>query len=365
MVPGFGIADHHDRQRPTVRHSPRRPGVAPEHARIVNQGGGSLVLVDLGRADLGRRRSGGSRRDDALRLAGSSWWGGVIPNAHPRDRLMLLEVGKAPPASGTAHLPAAKPGAEPRRRPTTRTSPLPRDVQLSPVVNRSCVDVGHVRGSPAHTGEPSRTRSRSTRYVRSGPVSLPMSLVLSSPRARCVGREPGPRRRHQRRPAVRGAPRPVVGGAPSPVPADSGPSKPKHKTVIGHFSSAAAARARKSPSVARPTTTSRSRTRRSRATTPCCTAPVVSSSSRTRGAPTGTYVRGRAHPAGPAVPVQNERRSHRPDAARAAVVARVAVVVEDSAHGRGGRCTRLEGGNLVSQVPDRDKPERAEDLLTT
>src|SRR5262245_35510757 len=102
MVPGFG------KQTITIGSAPQAdirlggPGVAPEHARIVHQGGGTLVLVDLGAGPTtanGAAIAPGSTAPFDLRTQFAVGQA-PIPNAHPAIVLMLLEVGKAPPASG-------------------------------------------------------------------------------------------------------------------------------------------------------------------------------------------------------------------------------------------------------------------------
>src|SRR3569623_3488201 len=102
MVPGFG------KQTIIVGSAPHAdirlggPGVGAEHARIVHQGSGSLVLVDLGVGPTfvdGAPVAAGSTVPFDLRkqfVVGQA----SLPNGHPALTLMLLEVGKAPTVRG-------------------------------------------------------------------------------------------------------------------------------------------------------------------------------------------------------------------------------------------------------------------------
>src|SRR5262245_55981937 len=102
MIPGLG------KQRILVGSAPHcdiclgGPGVLPEHAAIVHQGGGVLSFVDGGLGPSfvnGSPMPPGASSPFDLRsefVVGQA----AVPNAHPAIALMLMEVGQAPPKPG-------------------------------------------------------------------------------------------------------------------------------------------------------------------------------------------------------------------------------------------------------------------------
>src|ERR1700759_3382056 len=103
MIPGFakqtitiGSSAHSD-----IRLS--GPGVMPEHARLVHEGGGRPFFVDGGKGPAaagGQAVAPGSRVPFDFRTPFAV--GGVpVPLAHRAITLMLLEVGNVPTTPGT------------------------------------------------------------------------------------------------------------------------------------------------------------------------------------------------------------------------------------------------------------------------
>src|SRR5262245_60815951 len=102
MISGFG------KQTITIGSAPNAdirlggPGVAPEHARIVHQGGGSVVFVDLGAGPTlanGAQIQAGATVPFDFRtqfVVGQA----PVPLAHPAIALMLMEKGHAPLIAG-------------------------------------------------------------------------------------------------------------------------------------------------------------------------------------------------------------------------------------------------------------------------
>ena len=100
------------------------PGVAPEHARIVHQGGGNVTFTDTGAGQSAVNGQplppGGSAPFDfrAQFTVGQS----PVPLAHPALSLMLMEAGKAPVKPGQSPV-RSRSSARSTSSSTTRTSP--------------------------------------------------------------------------------------------------------------------------------------------------------------------------------------------------------------------------------------------------
>src|SRR6188474_1533333 len=102
MIPGFGKQTITIGSAPTCDIRLGGPGVAPEHARLIHQGGGNLVFVDAG--------TGPTMANGAQIQPGASVpfdfrtqlvVGQVpIPPTHPAIALMLMEQGRAPLTPG-------------------------------------------------------------------------------------------------------------------------------------------------------------------------------------------------------------------------------------------------------------------------
>jgi ABC transport system ATP-binding/permease protein len=374
MVPGFG------KQTITVGSAPHAdirlggPGVAAEHARIVHQGGGTLVLVDLGAGPTlanGAPVAPGSTVPFDFRtqfVVGQA----SIPNAHPAIVLMLLEVGKAPPAPGQLTF-----GREPAQSNVVihhpNVSARHATFQLQPLgvtdhqsTSGTYVDRQRTAPNQLHPLTPHA-------FVSLGPIMLPVSLVLQLAQGLGVaaaGAVPGAATGVAQQFAPVAAPAAMApGGAPlasGGVSSDSGVAKPKHKTVIGQVQLGGGGAGGSQKSIGR---------------TPDndiqIPNPQISSHHSVlhsvggqlfledRGSANGTYVRGQRIPPGQRVPVQNgEKVFVGPMPLLLQVAGQdVAVVVEDAAQWEGRPLYEIEAWDLVSQVPDRDNPSELKTLL--
>ncbi len=384
MVPGFG------KQTITIGSAPHSdirlggPGVAPEHARIVNQGGGALVLVDLGAGPTfvdGVQLAAGSQTPFDLRkqfVVGQA----SIPNAHPAVTLMLLEVGKAPTVPGQlvfgrepaqSHIAVHHPNVSARHA----------TVQLSPlaVIDHNSTSGTYVDRQRVAPGQPHPLTPHA--FVALGPVSLPVSLIqqlaqglgvagVSSAPAAATGAAQQfapipPQAGFSPVAAAPGAHAPAPNSPVPPTP-EPGVARPKHKTVIGQLQlgggSGGGAGGQKTIG----------RTPDNDIKIP---SPQVSSRHailhstggqlfiEDRGSANGTYVRGQRIPPGQRVPVQNGEKVFIGPMPLVLPVQglEVAVVVEDQAHWEGRPLYEIEAWDLVSQVPDRDNPSELKTLL--
>jgi ABC-type multidrug transport system ATPase subunit/pSer/pThr/pTyr-binding forkhead associated (FHA) protein len=366
MIPGFG------KQTILVGSAPHcdvrlgGPGVAPEHARIVHQGGGALLLVDLGTGPTqanGSAIAPGSTLPFDLRTQFTVGHAS-IPNAHPAIVLMLLEVGKAPLVQGQVlfgrepaqcHVVVQHPNVSGRHA-TFQLQPLGvTDHSTSGTwVDRERLAPGQPRPLTPHA------------FVALGPVVLPVTLVLQIAQALGAGTPVGgvP-------PAATGVaqqvPMPGTALAPKAAEANAEPAvaRPRHKTVIGQLMLGAAG------SVSEKTI---GRTPDNDVQIPH---PQVSSRHailhsiagqlflEDRSSANGTYVRGQRIPPGQRVPVQNGEKVFIGPMPLVLQVSgqEVAVVVEDQADWAGRPLYEIEAWDLVSQVPDRDRPGELKTLL--
>jgi ABC-type multidrug transport system ATPase subunit/pSer/pThr/pTyr-binding forkhead associated (FHA) protein len=367
MVPGFG------KQTITVGSAPHAdirlggPGVAPEHARIVHQGGGTLLLVDLG--------AGPTLANGAPVAAGSSVafdfrtqfvvGQASIPNAHPAIVLMLLEVGKAPAVSGQITF-----GREPAQsnvvihHPNVSAKHATFQLQTLGVVDHQSTSGTYVDRQRIPPNQPHPLTPHA--FVSLGPVSLPVSLVQQLAQGLGVaGSSAGAAQATgvAQQFAPVGAAQAVAPGAPQ---ADSSAAKPKHKTVIGQLQLGGGGAGGGLKSIGR---------------TPDndiqIANPQISSRHAVlhsvggqlfledRGSANGTYVRGQRIPPGQRVPVQNGEKVFIGPMPLVLQVAgqEVAVIVEDAAQWEGRPLYEIEAWDLVSQVPDRDNPSELKTLL--
>ncbi len=360
MIPGFG------KQTITIGSDPScdirlgAPGVAPDHARIMHQGGGTLVLVSSGAgptAANGAPVAPGQPIPFDFRtqfVVGQS----AVPNAHPAIALMLLEQGKLPAQPGELsigrdparnHLVVHHPNVSGRHA-TLRLQPL----SVTDHGSTSGTWVGQERLNP----EQPRPVDLST-LVAVGPVPLPVSMlqqlsgVMYGPPAQAGGG------------AAMGAA--MGAGAAIAAAGAAGEASPrrKHKTVIGQVQMGGASGA---------AVKSIGRTEDNDIVIPH---PQISGKHallhkvqgqlflEDRGSANGTYVRGQRIPAGQRVPVQSgEKVFVGPMPLLIQEEAQeVAVVVEDSAQWAGRPLYEIEAWDLVIQVPDRDNPRELKTLL--
>ncbi|HEV8549146.1 MAG TPA: FHA domain-containing protein, partial [Polyangiaceae bacterium] len=368
MVPGFG------KQTITIGSAPQAdirlggPGVAPEHARIVHQGGGTLVLQDLGAGPTsanGAPVAPGSTVPFDFRTQFAVGQAS-ISNAHPAIVLMLLETGKAPPSPGQLVF-----GREPAQshivvqHPNVSARHATFGLQPLTVTDHSSTSGTYVDRKRITPGQPESLTPHA--FVALGLVTLPVSLVQQLAQGLgVVGAASAPA-------AATGAAQqfaPVaapVGAMPpgaSPPPAEPPVAKPKHKTVIGELRLDGGGGSQKTIG----------RTPDNDIKIPN---PQISSHHAVlhtlggqlfledRGSANGTYVRGQRIPPGQRVPVQNGEKVFIGPMPLVLQVAGadVAVVVEDTAHWEGRPLYEIEAWDLVSQVPDRDNPSELKTLL--
>jgi ABC-type multidrug transport system ATPase subunit/pSer/pThr/pTyr-binding forkhead associated (FHA) protein len=347
------------------------PGVAPEHARIVHQGGGMLVFVDNGAGQTfanGAPFPPGSSAAFDFRTqfaVGQT----PVPNAHPAITLALMELGKAPVAAGQLTF-----GRDPARVNVVIAHPNVSShhatFQLSPlaVVDRSSTAgtwLGRERLAPE---EPRPLDPHA--YVALGPVAVPAGLVVEL--ARATGALPlgG----HAPVPAQAGLPpgaapstalSPQHGSPATPASGDGGTPKPRHKTVVGQIQLGPSAPA---------SGKSIGRTPENDIQIPH---PQVSSRHafihfaggqlflEDRNSANGTFVRGQRIPAGQRVPISNgEKVFIGPMPLLIQVTGEeLAIVVEDTNQWAGRPLYEIEAWDLLLQVPDRDNPSELKTLI--
>jgi ABC transport system ATP-binding/permease protein len=361
MVPGFG------KQTILVGSAPHAdirlggPGVAPEHARIVHQGGGTLLLVDLGAGPTSANGAGvapGSTLPFDLRTQFTVGQA-PIPNAHPAVALMLLEVGKAPPVPGRltvgrepaqCHLVVQHPNVSGRHA-TFELEPF----RVTDDSSTSGTWLDRQRLPPGQAA-PLTTHA----YVALGPVVLPAALVLQVAQALGVGKASSAPPPAATGLAQKFAPVPAAGPEPSPENA----AKPKHKTVIGQLNLGAGGVSQKTIG----------RTPDNDVNIPH---PQISSHHAVlhsiggqlfledKSSANGTYVRGQRIPPGQRVPVQNGEKVFIGPMPLVLQVSgqEVEVVVEDHVDWAGRPLYEIEAWDLVCQVPDRDNPSELKTLL--
>jgi ABC-type multidrug transport system ATPase subunit/pSer/pThr/pTyr-binding forkhead associated (FHA) protein len=363
MVPGFG------KQTIVVGSAPHAdirlggPGVAPEHARIVHQGGGTLLLVDLGTGPTfanGGPVAPGSTVPFDLRTQFAVGQA-PIPNAHPSVALMLLEVGKAPPLAGRVTI-----GREPAQchlvlqHPNVSGRHATFDIEPFRVTDEHSTSGTWLDRQRLPAGQPVPLTPHA--YVAIGPVVLPAALVLQLAQALGAGKAGS-----APPPAATGLAQqfaPAAAASPRPDPAAENAGRPKHKTVIGELQLGGGGISQKTIG----------RTPDNDVNIPH---PQVSSHHAVlhsiggqlfledKSSANGTYVRGQRIPPGQRVPVQSgEKVFIGPMPLLLQVSGQdVAVVVEDHVDWAGRPLYEIEAWDLVCQVPDRDNPSELKTLL--
>ncbi|HEY4160046.1 MAG TPA: FHA domain-containing protein [Polyangiaceae bacterium] len=372
MIPGFGKESILVGSAPHCDIRLAAPGVAPEHARIVHQGGGTLLFVDGGQGPSfvngAPMPPGASTPFDfhAEFAVGQA----PVPRAHPAITLMLLERGKAPLTPGQLVF-----GRDPARVNIAihhpNVSSLHATFSLNPV---AVTDHNSTSGTwlLQERIAPNQPRPVDPRaFVALGPIALPVDLVIHlagvltsqgaqgfAPPAQ-PGAPPGPGTALAPQHPGQGSAGPGGSGDSSPTP------RPRHKTVVGQFQIG---------SGPQQTTKTIGRTPDNDIQIPH---PQVSSRHAVlhlvagqlfledKGSQNGTYVRGQRIPTGQRVPIQNGEKvliGPMPLLLQAQGQ-EVAVVVEDAAHWEGRPLYEIEAWDLVMQVPDRDNPSELKTLL--
>jgi ABC-type multidrug transport system ATPase subunit/pSer/pThr/pTyr-binding forkhead associated (FHA) protein len=344
MIPGFakqaiviGSAPHAD-----IRLG--GPGVAPEHARVVNVNG-ALTFVDLGAGPSFANNAPlqpGTQRPFDLRtqfVVGQA----AVPNAHPAIALMLMSRGNAP----------LKPGELSFGRDAGRANIVLADASVSSLhctvtlQPPAVIDHGSTSGT-WHNGmrlQPNQPHALDPHaLVAVGPVPLPLGLVFQL--AQGLGAVAN---------GAAAAPAPAAGGADT-----SG--KPKHKTVIGQVQLG-----QQSTKTIGRTPENDIQISHAQVSSKHAVLHKVGGQLylEDRGSANGTYVRGQRIGAGQRVPVANGEKVFIGPMPLLLQVQdqELAVVVEDAAQWAGRPLYEIEAWDLVMQVPDRDNPKELKTLL--
>ncbi len=351
--------------------------VAPEHARLTNDGTGRITFVDLGHGPCSVDGAALQPHSETLFDFRKQFAVGnaAVPNTHPAIPALLMQRGQLGPGGGQLVI-----GRDPQRVHLVVKHPNVSGVHVGfTPATLAVVDMGSTSGTwisghrlaPQH---PTQVDANGTIVI--GPVPLSVTALVEMAREFSV--VPAAQPDHGLLPA---APSPVapaaqpdhglvIPAAPSPaanVPESSAESEPKrkHKTVVGQFSFGAGGQVLV----------------RTIGRTPDNDIQISHAqvSSRhallhrindqlfleDRGSANGTYVRGQRIAAGQRVPISNgEKVFVGPMPLVIQVEAsEVAVVVEDSAQWQGRPLYEIEAWDLVMQVPDRDNPSDTKTLL--
>lgn len=354
MIPGFGKQSIVIGSGPAADLRLVGPGVAPEHARIVHEGGGRLVFVDSGAGPTtasGHPMAPGSTAVFDFRtqfIVG----GTPVPLVHRAITLMLLERGQgtSPPGQLTV-------GRDPQRAGLVVHHPNVSGHHATFSANPPTI-TDHGSTSGTWLGQMRLEPNRPYPIDPNGVIALgpiPIQGALALELVQSMAGAP--------------APAPVMTGAAA-MPARVEPSggegtRPKHRTVIGQVTLGLAGQASTKSIGRTPDNDIR------------IDSPQVSSRHallhkvgadlfiEDRGSANGTYVRGQRISAGQRVPVSHgEKVFIGPMPLLLQVQANdVAVVVEDSDQWAGKPLFEIEAWDLVLQVPDRDNPSEMKTLL--
>lgn len=342
------------------------PGVAPEHATIVHQGGGRLVFVDSGQGqtlvDGQPLAPGGSAAFDfrAQFVLGQV----PLPHVHPAIVMMLMSRGDAPRQPGVlivgrdsarSHIAIAHPNVSGVHA-TFRTDPFT-------VTDENSTAGTYLAGDKLPAGTPVHLEPHA--LLTLGPVPLPGQLILSLARDLADASAGAPPAR-----VIPGADATsmaqVVGGAAAreSIEAHAAPQGggPRHKTVLGQVQLTAEAR----KTIGR---TPDNDIQIPNAQVSGKHAVLLKIGNQLfiedRGSANGTYVRGKRLAQGERVPVQpGEKVMIGPMPLLLQFDAEeLQVVVEDHANWEGRPLYEIEAWDLVVQVPDRDDPSVLKTLL--
>jgi ABC-type multidrug transport system ATPase subunit/pSer/pThr/pTyr-binding forkhead associated (FHA) protein len=189
MIPGFG------KQSVTIGSAPscdvvlQAPGVLPEHARIVHQGGGKLLFIPAA-PNTGMQTQGPTGAPQGRALAPgeqvpfdfrtSFTIGSVaVPLSHPAIVLMIFAVGQQPAPRGQLVV-----GRDPARSSLTIQHPSVSSQHATLMIDRMMVvDHGSTSGTFVGTSRSKITPNQPTPLdpsgvVAFGPVPVPISLLM-------------------------------------------------------------------------------------------------------------------------------------------------------------------------------------------
>lgn len=355
MIPGFS------KQTITIGSDPSAdirlggPGVAPQHASIVHQGGGALIFVDNGTGQsLVNGQPLAPRSSVPFDFRTQFVVGQMpVPNVHPALALMLMSQGSLPATPGQltigrdaqkAHIVINHPNVSGRHV----------SFLLSPL---AVVDHGSTAGTWINRQKLAPEQPTPVdphTLVAVGAIPVPVQLALQLAQVLGAG---------QAAPSPAPAAKPGTAHAPAAAALDS--PKKKHKTVIGQIQLAGSGEQRqtigRTPendiTIAHPQVSSRH-------------AFLIRVGDQLfledRGSANGTYVRGQRIAPNQRVPVANgEKVFIGPMPLLLQIDAQeLAVVIEDQQADWAGRpLYEIEAWDLVIQVPDRDNPSELKTLL--
>ncbi|MCU0691612.1 MAG: FHA domain-containing protein, partial [Polyangiaceae bacterium] len=353
-------------------------GVAPQHARIVHQGGGQLVFVDGGVATsfaAGQQLAPQSSVPFDLRTQFAC--GQVaVPLNHPAIALMLMERGTV--AAPTGHLII---GRDPARCTVAIRHASVSSRHATVMLDRmQVVDEGSTSGTYLGSGRISPNTPTSmdpSAYVAFGPVVVSVGVLGRLARA-VAGAQPvpqvpvapsgGPQQspsppvgyRQPSAPPAYGQPPDLAAGQPA-SPVVSGNAK-KHRTVIGSLDFAKPFQTiGRTPDndivVPHPQVSSRH-------------AVLIRSGGQTfiedRNSANGTYVRGQRIPPGKRVPIEHSERIYvgpMPLVINMPEGGEGQVLIPDVSKWQGRPLYEIEAWELFLEVPDRDNPSTNKVLL--
>ncbi len=319
------------------------PGVAAEHAQIVNQGG-QLVFVNGNAPTVvnGHPMSPGQSVPFDFRaqfVLGQT----PVPLAHPAIVMMLMQPGRLPPSPGHVTF-----GREADRCHVVISHPNVSGQHVTFTLNPlQITDSGSTSGTwiAGHRLPPNQPIPiEHNALLALGPIPLPVPLVIQLAQSLGAG---------------------AVGAGSPPGAMPAGVQRVKHKTVIGQVSLGAGG----------PTFKSIGRTPDNDIV---IGHPQVSSKHaflhkhgpqlflEDNGSSNGTYVRGQRIPGGQRVPVQNGEKVFIGPMPLLIQVQdeQVAMVVEDARADWSGRpLYEIESWDIVMQVKDRDNPNQMKTLL--
>ncbi len=342
------------------------PGVAPEHARIVHQGGGKLVFVDGGTGqslvDGNPVPPGGTAPFDFR----SQFVVGQVPlpNVHPAIAMMLMSKGDAAPAQGVLFV-----GRDPARVHLVVAHPnvsgLHAKFTFEPL---TVTDLGSTSGTWVGQGRLERdTPTELSPHATLGLGPIPVQAQLLSNVARSFGVDSGeeePAELQAAGPAETGVAQAVGAQKAAASPSDGGPppERPKHKTILGQMDLGAQAQ----KTIGR---TPDNDIQIPHAQVSGKHALLIKLGDKLfledRGSANGTYVRGKRLASGERVPVENGEKvfiGPMPLVLQFGAE-ELQVVVEDHADWEGRPLYEIEAWDLVLQVPDRDNPSETKTLL--
>ncbi len=377
MIPGFGKQSVTIGSAPTCDVVLGGPGVMPEHARIVHQGGGKLTFIaGAGPASANGRPLGPGEQvafDFRTQFAVADV---QVPLNHPSITLMLAAAGSLTPPPGQIVI-----GRDPARASLVLQHPSVSSQHATVTLDRMMV-IDHSSTSGTYVG-PQRIAPGSPTPIDPGgllafgPVPVQVSLLMrlaqasrqpaAQPQAAAM---PGTSAMSAAQPAPTPQPAPqapgAAGGAAMSAPAAGAPAK-KNKTVLGHLDFASSG-----PSVKKIGRTPDNDIVLAHAQVSSHHAVLHAIQGQIfvedRGSANGTYVRGHRIAPGQKIAVQNGEKifiGPMPLQIEMGGTGAVELVQEEYAPDRwaGRPLYEIEAWSLVLQVPDRDNPREQKTLL--